>query len=268
MSEITINATVRKEVGKKAHALRYKGNIPGIYYAHGKANVPVTIPETALKPLYKTSAASIINLKLDDGSSFKCILKDIDFDPMTEKPVHFDLFGINEDEVLVIEVPVRLTGGIPQGVKEGGILQQVLHRLKVSCLPKYIPDHIEIDVANLGINKSIHVANISVPNVTIVENANTTIVAVVPPVIEKVVEVAATDAAVTPAEPEVIGKGKKPEEGEEGAAAPAGAPGAAPAAGGKTPAAGGKTPAAGAKTPAATGKAPAPAAAPAAKPKK
>ena len=262
MSEITINAMVRKEIGKKAHTLRYKGNVPGIYYAHGKSNIPVTIPETALKPLYKTSAASIINLKLDDGSSFKCILKDIDFDTMTEKPVHFDLFGVNENEALVIEVPVRLTGGTPSGVKEGGILQHILHRLRVSCLPKYIPDHIEIDVANLAINKSIHVSNISVPNVTIVESANTTIVAVVPPVIEKVAEVAATEAAVAPTEPEVIGKGKKPEEGEEGAAAPAGAPGAAPAAGGKTPAAGGKAPAAGAKAPAA------PAAAPAAKPKK
>ncbi len=254
MSEITINASVRKEVGKKAHTLRYKGNIPGIFYGHGKSNIPVTMAEAALKPLYKTSAANIINLKLDDGSNHKCILKDIDFDPLTERPVHFDLFGVSENEALVIEVPVRLTGGTPSGVKEGGILQHVLHRLKVSCLPKDIPDHIEINVANLGINKSIHVADISVPNVTIVESAKTAIVAVVPPVIEKVPEVAATEAAVAPTEPEVIGKGKKPEEGEEGAAAPAGAPAAAPAAGAKAPAAGGK--------------APAPAAAPAAKPKK
>ncbi len=254
MSEITINASVRKEVGKKAHTLRYKGNVPGIFYGHGKANIPVTMAEAALKPLYKTTAVSIINLKLDDGSTHRCILKDIDFDPLTEKPVHFDLFGVNENETLVVEVPVRLTGGTPQGVKEGGILQHILHRLKVSCLPKNIPDHVEINVANLAINKSIHVADITVPNATIVENAKTAIVAVVPPVIEKAPEVAATEAAVAPAEPEVIGKGKKPEEGEEGAAAPAAAPAAAQAAGAKAPAAGAK--------------APAPAAAPAGKPKK
>jgi large subunit ribosomal protein L25 len=114
-------------------------------------------------------------------------------------------------------------------------------------------------VANLAINKSIHVADIKVPNATIVENAKTAIVAVVPPVIEKAPEVAATEAAVVPTEPEVIGKGKKPEEGEEGAT-----PAAAPAAGGKAPAAATKAPAAGAKAPAT----PAPAAAPAAKPKK
>jgi large subunit ribosomal protein L25 len=255
MSEITVNASVRKEVGKKAHTLRYKGDIPGIFYGHSKSNIPVTIPEKTLKPLYKTSAASIINLKLDDGSTYKCILKDIDFDPITDKPVHFDLFGVNESEALTIEVPVLLTGGVPQGVKEGGILQHILHRLKVSCLPKDIPDHVEINVATLGINKSIHVADVKIPNVTIAENAKTAIVAVVPPVVEKVAEVAATEAAVAPAEPEVIGKGKK-EEGEEGAA-----PAGAPAAGGA------KAPAAGAKAPAAPAKAPA-AAAPAAKPKK
>lgn len=261
MSEITINAAVRKEVGKKAHTLRYKGDVPGIFYGHSKSNIPVTIPERLLKPLYKTSAANIINLKLDDGSAYKCILKDIDFDPITDRPIHFDLFGVNENEALTIEVPVMLSGGVPQGVKEGGILQHILHRLKVSCLPKNIPDHIEINVATLGINKSIHVADIKVPNVTIVENAKTAIVAVVPPVVEKAPEVAAAEAAVVPAEPEVIGKGKKPEEGEEGAATPAGAPAAA---GGKAPATGGKAPAAGAKAPAT----PAPAAAPAAKPKK
>jgi large subunit ribosomal protein L25 len=229
MSQITINASVRKEIGKKAHTLRYNGNVPGIYYGHGQSNIAVTMPENSLKPLYKTSAAHLIDLKLDDGSTHMCILKDIDFDPITDKPVHFDLFGVNENELLTIDVPVVLTGGTPQGVKEGGILQHILHRLKVSCLPKFIPDHIEINVSTLGINKSVHVSNISVPNVTILENAKTTIVAVVPPTVEKAPEVAATEAAVAPAEPEVIAKGKKPEEGAEGAAAPSAAPATAAA---------------------------------------
>ena len=253
MSEITLTASVRKEIGKKAHTLRYKGEVPGIFYGHGKSNIAVTVAEKMLKPLYRTSATNIINLKLDDGSAHKCILKDIDFDPLTDKPIHFDLFGLNENEALTIDIPVVLTGGTPQGVKEGGILQHMMHKMKVSCLPKDIPDHIEIDVATLGINKSIHVADIKVANVTVMENPKTAVVAVVPPVVEKAPEVVAAEAAVAPAEPEVIGKGKKPEEGEEGAAAPAGAPAAAA-----------KAPAGAAKAPAA----PAPAAAPAAKPKK
>ncbi|HTP80110.1 MAG TPA: 50S ribosomal protein L25 [Bacteroidota bacterium] len=234
MSEIKLSAEVRKETGKHVHSLRRNGKIPGIYYGHGQKNIAVTLPESALKPLYKTNATHVISLKLDDGSTHTCILKDIDFDPITDLPIHFDLFGLNPDEELVIEVPVTLTGGTPSGVKEGGILQHVLHRLRVSCLPKNIPDHLDINVATLAINKSIHVADVSIPNVRIVDNEKSTIVAVVPPVVEKAPEVAAAEAAATPAEPEVIAKGKKPEEGAEGAAAPA--PGAPPATKGAAPA--------------------------------
>ena len=222
MSEITLTAEIRKNVGKRINALRKTGNVPGIYYGHGQENIPVSLPAPSLLPLYTTSETKVINLKLDDGSSHLCVLRDIQLDPVTEKPVHFDLFGLNENEAVTIQIPVKLTGGTPKGVREGGILQHVLHKLKVSCLPKNIPDRIEINVEELAINHSIHVKDISLLNVTILENTTSTIVAVVPPVIVKEPEptvVAAEAAAPTaeaPAEPEVIAKGKKPEEGAEG----------------------------------------------------
>ncbi len=218
MSEITLMAEIRKYVGKHVHAIRKTGNVPGIYYGHGQQNIPVSLPAPALAPLYTTSETHVINLKLDDGSSHLCVLRDVQLDPVTEKPVHFDLFGLNENEKLNIEIPVKLTGGIPKGVREGGILQHVLHKLKVSCLPKHIPDHIEINVEELSINHSVHVKDLSIPNVTIMENATSTIVAVVPPVVVKEPEPAAAAAVPTaeaPAEPEVISKGKKVEEGVE-----------------------------------------------------
>lgn len=215
MSEITINATIRKEIGKRAKTLRSTGSVPGIYYGHGQKNIPVTMIESSLKPLYRTAATHVINLKLDDGSSHTCILRDVQLDPVTEKPVHFDLFGLNEKEEVTIEVPVQVKG-VPKGVKDGGILQHILHKVKVSCLPKNIPDHVELDVTTLEINRSIHIKDIMVPNVKILENENSTVVAVVPPTIEKAPEVAAAEAAVALTEPEIIAKGKKPEEGEEG----------------------------------------------------
>ncbi len=222
MSEITLNAEIRTQVGKKAQALRREGKVPGIYYGHGKSNITVTLSEIALKPLYSTTATHVINLKLSDGSSHVCILRDVQFDPVTERPIHFDLFGLNENEELTIEVPVKLIGGTPKGVKDGGILQHVMHRVEVSCLPRFIPDHIEVDIENLEINRSIHVRNLSIPNVTILANENSTVVAVVPPVVIKEPETAAAaPTGETPAEPEVIAKGKKVEEGaEEGAAKP------------------------------------------------
>jgi large subunit ribosomal protein L25 len=219
MSELTITAEIRKTTGKGGNAMRAKGTVPGIYYGHGLPNIAVAIPEAALRPLYATTATHIINLKLDDGSVHPCILKDIDFDPVSDRPVHFDLLGLKADEEVEVNVPVVLTGGVPSGVKEGGILQHLLHRIKVSCLPKHMPESIEIDVSTLGINKSIHVSGLSLPNVRILDNGRTTVVAVIPPVIEKVPEVVATTevaAVAAPAEPEVIAKGKKPEdEGEK-----------------------------------------------------
>jgi large subunit ribosomal protein L25 len=218
MSEITLTAEVRKEIGKRLQALRKTGKVPGIYYGHGQQNIAVALPESALKPLYTSPAINIINLKLNDGSSHMCILRDVQLDPVTEQAVHFDLYGVNENEALTIEVPIKLTGGIPKGVREGGILQHILHKLEVSCLPKNIPDHIEINVEGLEINRSIHVKDLSIPNVKILESETSTVVAVIPPVIVKEPEVAATavePVAEAPAEPEVIGRGKKVEEGAE-----------------------------------------------------
>jgi large subunit ribosomal protein L25 len=117
---------------------------------------------------------------------------------------------------------VKLTGGTPQGVKDGGILQHILHKLEVSCLPKFIPGQIEINVETLGMNHSIHVKDVNIPNVRITTSASTTIVAVVPPTVIKEAEVAATvvpGVGEAPAEPEVIARGKKPEEGAEEAGA-------------------------------------------------
>jgi large subunit ribosomal protein L25 len=244
MSEITVTAEVRKDVGKNAKRLLRSGKIPGIYYGHGQENIPIAIGELALEPLYKSSAASVINLKLDDGSAHTCILREVQFDPVTDRPIHFDLFGLSEKEELTIEVPVKVVG-TPKGVKDGGILQHVLHRLRVSCLPKNIPGHLEVNVETLEINRSIHVRDISIPNVKILENENSTVVAVVPPTILKEAEVAAPGAVpaeAAPAEPEVIGKGKKVEEGteeapKEGAPAKGEAPARAVAPGkGATPA--------------------------------
>jgi large subunit ribosomal protein L25 len=221
MSEINVNAEVRTQTGRRSRALRRTGKIPGIYYGHGQANILVELDEKALVPLFHTSAANLINLKLNDGSTHICILRDVQLDPVSERPVHFDLFGLNADEELTIEVPIKITGGVPQGVKDGGILQQILHKLEVTCLPKFIPDHVEINVETLAMNHSVHVRDLSIPNVKVMTAATSTIVAVVPPTVVKEPEPVpgvTPEAGALPAEPEVIARGKKPEEGAEEAA--------------------------------------------------
>ncbi len=215
MREITLEATVRTEIGKRSRSLRRNGNVPGVFYIHGENNIPVTVMEKSLKPLIYTSETHVINLKLNNGEGKSCILRDIQFDPITDRPVHFDLQGLRADEKINIEVPIIITGGIPVGVRDGGIIQHIIHKLKISCLPKDIPEHIEINAEALKVNQFIHVRDLKIENVTVLESEASSIVGVVPPTVEK--EVVAAEATVeTAAEPEVIAKGKKPE--EEGAA--------------------------------------------------
>ncbi len=217
MSEFVLNAEIRSEVGKQAKLVRQNEKIPGVFYIHGEKNIPVQIPKIGLDPLIYTSETHVIDLRLTDGTSKKCILRDVQFDPVTDRPIHFDLQGLKEDEKLTLEIPIVLMGGIAKGVRDGGTLQHIIHRLKISCLPKHIPEKIEVNVLDLGINHSIHVRDLTVPNVTILEGLDSTVVSVVPPTVVKEVEPVVAEEAAK--EPEVVGKGKKPEDGTEGAAA-------------------------------------------------
>lgn len=226
MSEIVLNAVVRSETGKAANRLRYEEKVPGVYYSHGEENINITATPLAIKPLIYTTNTHLINLKLDNGVTKTCILRDVQFDPISDRPIHFDLQGVKDNEELTVQIPVTLQGS-PKGVKDGGTLQFIMHKVRVSCLPKFIPERIELDVTDLGMNDSIHVRDIKIENVKVLDNESAAVVAVVPPTVikEEVPAAGAPDAAAAaavaaPAEPEVIAKGKKPAEGEA-AAAPA-----------------------------------------------
>jgi large subunit ribosomal protein L25 len=219
MSEVVLNAEIREQTGKQTKYARKEGKVPGIFYAHGEKNINLKVPVLSLAPLVYSSETRIIDLRLNDGTAKKAILRDVQFDPVTDRPIHFDLQGLHSDEKLTIEVPVVLTGGVPVGVRNGGLLQHSIHKVKVLCLPKDIPGKIEINVADLEMNRAVHVRDLSIPNVTILENMDAAVVGVIPPTIVKEAEPGVAPVE-EPTEPEVVGKGKKEEEGEE---APAGA---------------------------------------------
>ncbi|MBW7888777.1 MAG: 50S ribosomal protein L25 [Bacteroidetes bacterium] len=214
MSEVVLEAQVRTNIGKTLNKVRNEGKIPGVYYSRGEENITIAATPLSLRSLIYTTNTHIINLKLDNGVTKTCILRDVQFDPVSDKPIHFDLLGIKENETLTVQIPVMLKG-TPKGVKDGGTLQHVMRFVRVSCLPKYIPEHIELDVTELGMNHTIHVRDVKLENVTILDNEAGTIVAVIPPTVIKEETPGAEAAAPAAAEPEVIAKGKKPVEGEE-----------------------------------------------------
>ncbi len=213
MREITLQAEVRNEIAKGLFALRQQGKVPGVFYIVGEQNIPIAVNEKNLKPVVYTSEAQIVNLQLSNGVTKQCILRDVQYDALTEKPIHFDLQGLREDRKITLEIPILVTGGTPVGVRDGGLLQHFVHKLRISALPKDIPNHIEIDGTELKVNHFVHVSDLKLENVTVLEHATLALIGVVPPTVEK----EATPATEEAVEPEVIAKGKKPEEeGAEG----------------------------------------------------
>lgn len=209
MSELKLKVAKReKTTGSGIGKLRSEGKVPGIFYGSGEENIPVVADFLDLRQFIYTSESHIIDLDIE-GSDKKhsCILKDVQFHPVKEMPIHFDLLALHTGQKIKIEVTLHIVGNAP-GVKEGGILQHSLHKLDIECLPKDIPSHIDVDVSALGIGDSVKVSDLKLDNVTILNDENTVLASVVTPKAE-VEETAAEGEG--PTEPEVIGKGKSDE---------------------------------------------------------
>jgi len=219
MATMNLSAQKRDDLGNSTtKTARKKGFIPGVFYFKNSPAVAISVKETALNPFVYTSEVRIINLQIEGiEKSQNCILKEIQFDPVSDKPIHFDLLGIKEDEKIKVEVPLKLVGA-PVGVRDGGVIQHSLHTLEVECLPAHIPSHIDVHIEDLKIGDAFHVSDLSIENVEILFSPEATIVAVVPPTVEKVAEPAeGAEGAESEAgaEPEVISKGKKDEDEAE-----------------------------------------------------
>ena len=214
MEKVTLEANERKSISKSSRSdLRKNGRVPGIYYSKHSNPIPIDVLERTINPLVFTSKTHLISLKLEGHEELECIIRDVQFDPGTDRVIHIDLLGLTKGEKLQLEIPVQLKG-TAVGIKEGGVLQHFLHKLDIECLPKDIPEHIEVDISALQIGDSIHIRDISMPDIEILNSEDSMIVMVShqkvkeeEPATEEVVEEAA--------EPEVIGKGKAEEENDD-----------------------------------------------------
>ncbi len=203
MNEIVLDVQRRNPGRSEARAMRRRSLVPGIFYFHGEEPIAIAVHELALRPLIETAETHLVRLRVD-GIEKSCILKDIDFHPITDRPVHFDLQGVAADERIRVEVPIALQGQAI-GQRDGGIVDFVLHKIEVECLPQDLPDHINVDITNLGIGQSLHVGDVKVENLTILTPADVTVVLIAQP---------RTDADLTSGgatEPEVISKGRATE---------------------------------------------------------
>lgn len=181
MSEIALKAQKRGTGKKAAKAVRNSGLVTGVYYRNGFEPIPIAVHPLNMRPIVYTSAANIINLEIEGSDApLSCMLKDITFDPVTDAIVHFDLFGVSNDKAVDFNVPVKLVGQ-SAGIREGGVLEHILHKLNVTCLPKDLPQQLDVDITELKIGQSLHVRDLSYPGIKINVVGDATIVAISAP---------------------------------------------------------------------------------------
>jgi len=209
MSDILLKAEPRAALGgSTAKTLRAKGRVPGVLYGHGEASTAFHVKELDLRPLIYTQETHVVKLALG-AEETRCILRAVQFDPITDRVNHIDLLILHAGEKITIAIPVIITGS-SVGVRDGGIVDHVLHKVTIEVLPDSIPESITVDISDLKIGQSIHVKDLpSTDKYTVLGDETAVIVAVVPP--------KTTEEVVTPqtevVEPEQIqAKGKKEEE--------------------------------------------------------
>lgn len=158
MQTLTLNVQPR-ELGKKAvKAVRREGRVPCVLYGSHTEPVHFSVPVLDLRPLVHTSETYIVVVEMD-GEEYECIVKTVDFHPVSDMPIHLDFQALTRGEAITVTIPIRLEG-MAAGVKDGGNLSQPLYELEIRCMPKDIPGHISVDVSDLNIGDSLHVSDI------------------------------------------------------------------------------------------------------------
>jgi len=218
--DITVSAEPRETRGKnEARRLRVKGFAPAVLYGANEPAVAVAVsPKEVNKILHSnTGHNTIFNLALEGGAEVPVMIVDWQRDPVKETLLHVDLKRIDLSKRIAVKVRVHMTGEA-KGVKiQGGLLEAITREVEVECLPDEIPESFTVDVTELMIGNNLRASDIPLSGSMKLVSAPEQVLAHV--VTMKAEEVAAPAEgaveAAAPAEPEVIKKGKKEEEGAE-----------------------------------------------------
>lgn len=164
----------------KARSLRRDGMVPGVYYFRGEENVDLQIDK---KKLYHamSSGQHVFEVEMNGATQYVTI-KGIQYHPVTDEVLHIDLMQVNMTEKMKFTIPISLEGEA-EGVKEGGVLSQILTTIDVNCLPTSVPDNILVDISNMELNSNMTVADIvNIPEgVEILSDPESTIATLAPP---------------------------------------------------------------------------------------
>ena len=199
MKTITIEGQLRTETGKKAtRQFRSQGLVPGVIYG-GTQEINFTAPVLAFKSLVYTPDFQLAEINVG-GKSYRCILKDIQFNKVSDHLAHVDFLELVENKKVIATIPLKFTG-VSIGVKEGGKLVTKMKSLKIKTLPKHLKENIEVDITNLELHGNIRVEDVKQkePNYEILNSPRIPVASVVTTRLLKIEESATPAAGAAPA---------------------------------------------------------------------
>ena len=171
--QLTLSATTRERAGKGAsRAIRREGRVPAVIYGNKQEPLSITVEEKALMKMLHTGHFMNSVVMVDAGTgAIRTLPKDVQFHPVTERPLHVDFLRISEHAQIHVNVPVRFTDEEESpGIKRGGVLNIVQHELELIVDAAEIPDDIEVSLAGLDVGATIHITDVKLPQGAIAAN--------------------------------------------------------------------------------------------------
>jgi large subunit ribosomal protein L25 len=177
MKSVAIKASLREDAGSKSqlNALRKEGQVPAVIYG-GKENVNFSVDEVEFSKIINTPDIHLVDLNFGDKTT-KAVIREVQFHPVTDDPIHIDFMEVFDDKPIIIGVPVKFVGK-SIGVLNGGKRREKLRKLVIKALPKDVPAEIEVDITNLRIGHGIKVEEIELENAEFMDHPKAVVVAV------------------------------------------------------------------------------------------
>lgn len=215
MNILKMEAQERAAGSKVAREIRRSGAVPCVLYGRGQAPIHFQLDRLSMRGLVFSDEMHRIELVVGK-ESYDCVIKDVDFHPLTDEPIHADFVALQAGQKIKLSIPVQYTGKA-LGQQEGGEVEYLLHELEILCLPKDIPESINVDISELAIGDTLHVSDLDFPEFEIQNPERQSLVTVVAPRAEEE-EVVADEVLAEGEEGEgVEGSEEGAEEGEEAA---------------------------------------------------
>jgi len=176
MKKVSISGSPRTNVGKKDAKLnRKQGQVPAVLYG-GKEQFLFTVEEKAINKMIGSPEVFTVGLTLEK-KEYNCIIKEVQYHPVTDRVIHVDFLEITENKAVVLEIPIKLNGTSP-GVLSGGKLNIKMRKLKVKGIYTKLPDNINVNISELEIGNSVKISELKTDGVEFLDNPNTVVVSV------------------------------------------------------------------------------------------